>query len=256
MREIFIDTIVGSISVSVEEMGSDKPIVFMHGMFLDKTLWSEYTSKLTGKTHIYIDMPAHGKSSDVGHDWDINSCVEMLIQILDKLDITKCFLIGQSWGSMTALRASVRFPDRFQALGLFNMPYHKTKGMRRLGFKLQKAMLSFPRFYAKQAAKSLYSKEILNIHAELSTKMQDRLSERSALELSRIIDAVILNSEDASKLIEELKVPALAVIGEEDYVGKPPRLETWTVPGGHISPHESIEQIKDAVTKILSMGSK
>jgi len=27
MREIFIDTIVGSISVSVEEMGSDKPIV-------------------------------------------------------------------------------------------------------------------------------------------------------------------------------------------------------------------------------------
>ena len=103
MREIFIDTIVGSICVSIEEMDSDTPIVFMHGMFLDKTLWSEYTSKLTEKTHIYIDMPAHGKSSDVGHDWDINNCVEMLIQILDKLEINKCFLIGQSWGSMTAL---------------------------------------------------------------------------------------------------------------------------------------------------------
>ena len=160
-------------------------------------------------------------------------------------------------GKHDRLKHAVRFPDRFQALGLFNMPYHRTKGMRRLGFKLQKTVLSFPRFYAKQAAKSLYSKEILNIHAELSKKMQDRLSERSALELSRIIDAVILNPEDAAKLIENMKKPHnLLLIGEKDYVGKPPRLETWTVPGGRVTPHESVEQIKDAITKILSMGPK
>ena len=83
--------------------------------------------------------------------------------------------------------------------------------------------------------------------------MQDRLSKRTPKEISRIIDAVILMPDDATKLITELRIPALAVIGHDDYVGKPPGLETWTVPGGHISPHEAVDKIKDAIIKVLGM---
>lgn len=254
MQETKIKTGLGEICVAIEEKDSTSPpIIFMHGVFLDKSLWHEYPAKITQKTHIYIDMPAHGKTSDVGRDWDIDDCISMLIQIMDTLNVKTCFLIGHSWGSMTALRAAVRFPDRFEALGLFNMPYRKTTGLRSLGFTLQKAMLAFPRFYAKQAAKSLYSGEILRNRPELSIQMQDRLSKRPQKEISRVIDAVILMPDDAIQLINELRVPALAVIGREDYVGKPPRLETWTVPGGHISPHESVEKVKDAIIQVIGM---
>ena len=71
------------------------------------------------------------------------------------------------------------------------MPFRKTTGLRRLEFIFQKTMLFFPRFYAKQAAKSLYSGETLRNRPELSIQMQDRLSKRSPKELSRVIDAVI-----------------------------------------------------------------
>jgi len=253
MEEKTIATNLGDISVAIDDRGTRVPIIFMHGVFLDKSLWFEASKELPEVTRIYIDMPAHGSSSDVENDWVLEDCVDMLIQIIDELKLDTCFLVGHSWGSMIAVRAATKYPERFEALGLCNMPYRKTTGLRRLAFVFQKMALFFPKFYAKQAAKSLYSKELLRNRPELSIQMQEKLSKRSPKEISRVIDAVILMPDDASQLINELRVPALAVVGREDYVGKPPSLETWTVPGGHISPHESVEKVRDAIIKVLGM---
>lgn len=255
MEEKIISTNVGQVSVAIDDRGAKESVIFLHGVFLDKSLWFDSSRNMPEVTCIYLDMPAHGNSSDVEHDWTLDDCVDMLINVMDELGLEKCFVIGHSWGSMTALRAAIKFPERFEALGLFNMPFRKTIGLRRLGFIFQKAMLFFPKFYAKQAAKSLYSEELLQRRPELVIQMQESLSKRSVRELSRVIDSVILMPDGAARLINELKVPALAVVGSDDYVGIPPKLETWTVPGGHISPHESVEKIKEAIKKVIGMSS-
>ncbi len=257
MREKTVTTRLGEISIAIDDTGADPPVVFMHGVFLDKTLWADYDSNLTGRTHIYIDMPAHGGSSDVGRDWSLDDCVEMLMSILDELAIQQCIVIGHSWGSMTALRAAIKFPSRFAALGLFNMPFKRSTGLNRLGFRLQKLVVIFPKFYAKQAAKSLYSKVILRDRPELSIGMQKRLSKRPSKEISRVIDAVILNATDTTQLLNEVQVPALAIVGESDYVGKPPKIETETmiVPGGHISPHESVAETTQAIKRVIGLAA-
>lgn len=254
MKEKIIQTQLGQISVTVHERNSLTPIVFMHGVFLDKSLWAECAASLTDRTHIYIDMPAHGASSHVGHNWGIHDCTDMLMLILDELKITQCILIGHSWGSMVALRAAHKNPSRFAALGLFNMPFKRSAGIARIAFTMQKLMTIFPRFYAKQAAKSLYTKQILIDRPELSVGMQERLSKRPSKEISRIIDAVILNAEDTSHLITTLSVPTLAILGESDYVGVPPNLNTVTVPGGHISPHEAPKEAAVAIKKVCALA--
>lgn len=131
MEEKTIDTSVGRISVTIDDRGTMAPIIFLHGVFLDKSLWFEVSKLLPEITRIYIDLPAHGDSSDVGHDWALDDCVDMLMQIIDELK------------------------------------------------------------------------------------------------------AVILRPADATQLINELRVLALAVIGRVDYVGKPPKFETWIAPGRH-----------------------
>lgn len=254
MREQKITSDLGQIAVAIDENGAEIPIVFLHGIFLDRTLWSDYGTDLTGRTHIYIDMPAHGNSSDIGHDWSLDNCVEMLMKVLDELGVKECIAIGHSWGSMTILRVATKFPTRFRAVGLFNMPFKRTSGLSRLGFILQKLIVIFPRFYAKQAAKSLYSKAVLREQPDLSTKMQERLSKRPSKEIARAIDAVILNAADATQLLLMLQVPALAVIGEADYVGTPPKIETVTVPGGHISPHEAVKETRAAIKRVLELA--
>lgn len=249
-----IQTNMGRITATIDPIEGTRPVVFLHGVFLNKELWKPYQSELTRRSHIYIDMPAHGDSSDVGHRWSLNDCVEMLIQVLDALQVTQCIVIGQSWGSMTALRAAVQYPNRFEALGLFNMPHKKTRGMRKWGFQMQKLFLRFPRFYATQAARSLYSDKLLQQQPELVSHMQASMARRTADELSHIIDAVILQPEDASLYIDRLKVPALAIVGEDDYVGTPTGLETWVVPGRHITPHETVEKTREAITYVLGMA--
>ena len=118
MEEKTIDTNLGHILVAIDDRGTKAPIIFLHGVFLDKSLWLEVSKELPEVTRIYIDMPAHGSSSDVGHDWALDDCVDMLMQIINELKLDTCFLIGHSWGSMTALRAAGKFPERFEALGL------------------------------------------------------------------------------------------------------------------------------------------
>ena len=80
MFEHKLKTIMGEVSVAIDGEDSEEIIVFLHGIYLDKTIWEDFGHKLTGKTHIYVDMPAHGKSSDVGFDWSLDDCVRMLME--------------------------------------------------------------------------------------------------------------------------------------------------------------------------------
>lgn len=249
-----ITTALGEISISLalslDPQSEGVPLVFMHGIFLDKTLWFDCSSKLTHHRRIYIDMPAHGQSSDVGRAWGLNECSTMLIQILDALAIESCIAIGHSWGAMVALETSARHPERFQALGLFNMPFQSTTGMRRLGFRLQMLLANFPRFYGQQAAQSMYSQACLKARPELSHQMQDRLGARSGKEIAQVITAVILEAGDSRALIQNLTIPLLVVIGESDFVGRPPG-ESRTVPGRHISPQEAPKEVELAIQDLI-----
>lgn len=251
MEEQIVETSLGRVSVLIENRGGILPVVFMHGVFLDRTLWTPFGSDLTGRTHIYIDMPSHGKSDNIGRNWGIDECVDMFFSILDKLNVGRCIVVGHSWGSMTALRAAIRTPSRFSALALFNMPFRRNNGLRRIGFQLQKLMTVFPRLYAAQAAKALYTKSGLQAHPEWSIAMQDRLAVRSPKEIARILEAVLLAPEDAIKDIEALAVPTIFVVGKYDYVGNPPGVDVIEVPGGHISPHEAPEETRKVITQTV-----
>ncbi len=255
MQTQTITTELGEISVSLtlslDPQAKGQPLVFMHGIFLDKTLWFDCSRAFSDRQHIYIDMPAHGQSSDVGRPWRLEECVAMLIRVLDTLKVETCIAVGHSWGGMTALRAAAQHPERFKALCLFNTPFQAATGMRRVGFHLQKFVARFQRFYAQQAAKSMYSQTCREAHPELSQQMQGRLAVRSGQEIAQVIDAVILGAGDSTPLLQHLQIPILFVIGQSDFVGIPPR-ETLIVPGRHISPHEAPEEIRLAMQYFLS----
>ena len=256
MNEFKIKTQLGNLCVAVSGESQLTPVIYLHGIFLDKDLWKHVCLPFNERMQVFVDMPAHGKSDNVGFDWTLEDCVTVLVEILEELKIERCVAIGHSWGSMTALRAAVAYPNRFQALGLFNMPHKRTEGLSRAGFSLLKTATRFPRFFATQAAKSLYSKEVLEKRPELIAQMIERLAQRPQVEINRIINAVILQAKDASPLIQQVKVPALAIVGEKDSVGTPSGIETLTVPGGHISPHETEEHSRVAIKKLLETYSK
>ncbi len=250
MEYMSVNTGLGALHLGIDARPGTRPVVFLHGLFLDKTLWSPFAAGLTGRTHIAIDMPAHGASASVGRPWRAADVVEALMMVLDHLDIRHCTLIGHSWGAITALRALDARPERFDRIGLFNMPFLPPRAMQRAMVPLQKLLALSPRLYASQIARALYSEGFLHANPTHVDALRARLARRPWRETAWTIDAVIAHAADLRPLLERLEHPAIAVVGERDQVTAPPGIDTVTVAGGHVSPHEAADAVREVIRRL------
>jgi pimeloyl-ACP methyl ester carboxylesterase len=247
----FIQTNIGKIAIHKTERTSDKlPIILLHGVYFDHHLWDEQVKRVDDRTFVTIDMPLHGESREITKpDWSLNDCADMLIEILDSLNLIKVIAIGHSWGSMTILRAANKHSERFAGIGLCNMPFKAASSKQKRMFKLQHTLLFFRKFYTKQAAKSLFGKSSLKLNPQLHDQLQRPMNILTIDDIKQIDKKVILDAEDATTMILNLKVKAIALKGKEDYVPTPPKIQTIIVDGGHISPLEEPLTLSELVER-------
>jgi len=248
-----ISTSVGRIMVHIREVPQTTPLIFLHGVYYDHALWNYQTSRIMDRTVITVDMPFHGQSRQSSASWDMQDCSQMLIDILDSLQVPKAVAIGHSWGSMTILRAAHKHPDRFQAIGLCNMPFEAGTPGSRWKFRMQHTLLSFRSFYTKQVAKAMYGKQTLASNPELAVHLDRSMRLLSTKQIRQTDQRVIMQVEDASDKISQLVVPALALKGREDYVPQSSALPYTLVAGGHVSPLEAPEEVFEFVQKVLNL---
>ena len=256
MTPHFVSTRIGSIAVYVRELNpAQDPLLFLHGVYFDHTLWQEVASHFPDRTLIFIDMPSHGLSqSGIKANWTLADCAGMITEVLDSLGVDRVVGVGHSWGSMTLLRAAWAHPERFRALALCNMPTEAATAKRKMTFLFQHTLLGFRKFYEKQAAKALFGPA----QPDQLGQWTDALA-RSASVLSnrnwRYTDhAVILQADDASPYLQQLKVPAFALRGVHDYVPNPQGLPLTVVAGGHVSPMESPEEVVKFLQQIITLN--
>jgi 3-oxoadipate enol-lactonase len=252
MQQLTVTTQLGKIAVQVKEVSGTIPIIFLHGVYFDRHLWNYQTSRINDRTVITLDMPLHGDSDDITiSNWTLEDCADMLLEILDSLEVEKVIAIGHSWGSMTILRAAARSPERFQAIGLCNMPLEAGNRKIRRKFRSQYLVLPFRRFYTKQVAKALYARQSLDQDPELVDHLDRSMSILSNGDIKYTDLAVIMNADDGEAYLRNLEIPAIALKGEDDYVPVSEHLHTWIVAGGHVSPLEAPEQVFVFIQEVL-----
>jgi 3-oxoadipate enol-lactonase len=249
----YIQTKIGKIAVYQQFADSDKtPIIFLHGVYFDHHLWDAVIESINDRTTFTLDMPMHGMSKELSKaDWTLNDCADMFIEILTGLHLPKVIAIGHSWGSMTILRAAHKNPELFLAIALCNMPFVAASKRKKLTLRMQQTMLPFRNFYTQQAAKALFGKSSLNKNTSLPSQLKRTMALLTISEIKHTDRAVIANAEDTTVLIETLKLKAIALKGEEDYVPSPPNLETVIVKGGHVSPLENPTVVIEFVKRLL-----
>jgi pimeloyl-ACP methyl ester carboxylesterase len=253
MEKRFIGTQMGKIAVFTEEVNSNKtPVIFLHGVYFDHNLWENQISAIKDRTVIAIDMPLHGESREnIKANWNLNDCADMLLEILDSLRINKVVAVGHSWGSMTIIRAANKNPNRFESLALFNMPFKASTDSEKRKIKSQHSAMVFRKFYMKQAGKSLFGNESLQAQPELMQKLLIPMQKLSNSEIKFIDHAVRIDAEDATQIIENIRLNIFAIIGQEDYVGMPPIKNTQVITGGHLSPIEAPQEVTKTIRKLL-----
>lgn len=252
MKQHNIPTNLGTIAVYEKIVRNTIPVIFLHGVYYDHNLWNYFTSRITDRTVISVDMPHHGKSKDItNRNWNMDDCANMLLEVLDNLEYKKVYAIGHSWGSMTILRTAVKEPHRFSALGLCNMPFEKGSLGTQLKFGFQHLALPFRNFYSNQVARVMFSSENIHSKPEIAEYLNVSMSSLTNKEVRYTDKAVITKVDDGSEYLNKLQTPALALKGNKDYVGTPKNIEMTVVEGAHTAPLEQPDKVLNFITKVL-----
>ncbi|MBW4591453.1 MAG: 2-succinyl-6-hydroxy-2,4-cyclohexadiene-1-carboxylate synthase [Brasilonema angustatum HA4187-MV1] len=95
----------------------DQPLIlFLHGFMGNSHEFDEAISLLCDDFYcLTVDLPGHGKTKVLcGDEWyTMPNTADTVINLLDNLKITKCFLVGYSMGGRLALYLTLHFPQRF-----------------------------------------------------------------------------------------------------------------------------------------------
>jgi len=98
----------------------DRPsAVLLHGAGLDHTVWTLVARHFVrhGRNVIAPDLPGHGRSAGAPLA-GIPALADWSMRLLDALGIGSAALVGHSMGSLVALDAAARFPERVRALAM------------------------------------------------------------------------------------------------------------------------------------------
>jgi len=98
---------------------SKPTVVFIHGAGFDHSTWALYTRwhSHNGWSVLAPDLPGHGLSggNPLG---SVEEIADWVIALLGAAGAKKARLIGHSLGSLIAIEAAARHPDRVESLGL------------------------------------------------------------------------------------------------------------------------------------------
>ena len=101
-----------------DEVDSDRPsILFLHGFMGSGRDWSTFTKSLNNKFNcLTIDLPGHGNTVVYGSKkyFQTERVAQGLVDLLSKLKIIKCYLVGYSMGGRLGFYLLIKYPTIFQ----------------------------------------------------------------------------------------------------------------------------------------------
>ena len=96
------------------------PLILLHGTSASLHTWEGWVSVLQGSRRVVsFDLPGFGLTGPRGNgDYRIQSYVEDVLALMDRLQIARAVIAGNSLGGEIAWNTAVRAPDRVAALVL------------------------------------------------------------------------------------------------------------------------------------------
>jgi len=99
-------------------------VVFIHGVLNDHSVWILQSRWFAhhGWNVLAIDLPGHCRSAGAPPA-SVEEAAALVPALLDALGVRQCALVGHSFGSLIALEAAARHPDRVTHLALVGTAY-------------------------------------------------------------------------------------------------------------------------------------
>jgi 3-oxoadipate enol-lactonase len=208
---------INDLDISFNDSGEGLPIVLLHGLALDKSIWSPVVAAYSTQARfITPDLRGHGETPVGQADGTLSQVADDLLALLDALGLPKVCLLGHSMGGYIALNFAARYPQRLASLVLLASKIRADapeKQKERLDDAQKVLHGGVPVFAAALAGR-------LSRDPFLADQLRTRMQGNNPAGLSNILVA-IANRPDQQALLPELEVPVLAIAGAEDQISAP-----------------------------------
>jgi pimeloyl-ACP methyl ester carboxylesterase len=99
-------------------------VVFIHGVGQDHTIWVLPVRYFAShdRNVLAVDLPGHGRSSGAPLE-TIEEMADWVVEALDSAGIGRAAFVGHSMGSLVALDAAARYPERVRSLAMVGVSF-------------------------------------------------------------------------------------------------------------------------------------
>jgi pimeloyl-ACP methyl ester carboxylesterase len=205
-------------AAGVDDRGDGFPIVFSHGMLMDRTMFEPQLAGLSGRYRT-IAFDHRSRGDEGAQPFDLYDLAGDLIALLDERHIEQCILVGMSLGGFMAIRAAIRHPDRIRGIvvvGAGALPYEpeaRERSERHFGAHRHEDPIE--RAFAAAEAEKHFSPITRRRRPELAAHWTERFATRTGTQTWHETLAWS-RQDDVRGVVADLRAPVLLVHGDED----------------------------------------
>jgi 3-oxoadipate enol-lactonase len=244
--------------------GSGPPIVLLHGLEMDRSLWDYQVEALRHRYRVItIDAPGHGESAAVPVGIDFYQYGDMVAGVLEQLGVGPAVWGGQSMGGFTILRLAPRRPELLKGMILIDTQAHSEDPDKRAQYE------AFLQVSLEQGV----SEDLVNIlilvlfSQTFANKPEADVWRKKLLEVdvpgAHGMIRAVFDRDDVHSTVGQIKTPAVVIHGAEDVAIELERGEELArdlpdatfVPiadAGHASCYEQPEPVTAAIKDFLA----
>lgn len=249
---------------------NNKTVVLLHGGQYYGAYWHETITSLSdaGFRVIVPDQIGFGKSSKVDMQYTFHQLANNTYALLNYLNIDKATIVGHSIGGMLAIRFALLYPDSVEKLVVENPM--GLEDMRRV-YPYQTVEQRMQEHLAK-SKQDIYD-FLSNFYVEWNQDTEEHANVQYRVSLSPDYSKMALTKARVSDMmftqpvvyeLEDLQVPTLLIIGQQDRVTPAARLAKLAQArikyselveineAGHVPHLETKEQFNTALINFLS----
>jgi 3-oxoadipate enol-lactonase len=192
-------------------------VVLIHSLAMDGSFWDRVTPLLKNYADVLVyDCRGHGKSDKPDGPYTVELFADDLADLLDRLGWRSAVVCGASMGGTIAIAFAATYPDRTNALGLFDTTcWYGAEAPAQWAERAQKAI--------DEGMKAL-------VGFQKTRWFSDSFREKNPSVVDRAIDVFLANevrcyadtcrmlgAADKRDALKNFRMPCAILVGSEDY---------------------------------------
>ena len=212
----------GNLNLHYLEVGEGNPVVLIHGMGSDHTVWEGLVPLLEDDYQVIaVDLRGHGHSSKTPGPYSIELFAEDIHKFLKSLNIDQAHFIGHSMGGVILQELAVKHPERFKSLTLIS-------SFACIDPPLKEVLINLKDILTEEGYKAFFDEclkvantpEFVEKNRELFSRIRDenaRICPVSSI-VNTINACLDVNFADS---IKDIRTPTRVIAGDQDIFTPP-----------------------------------